>query len=156
MINLKDLVKYGNLGAVYITMHAERVKELMGKPDFTGGGSNKYQWENIWRYGDLELGFEQGSKELFYIAINFWSEHRNVEQGENLKFDPWVLKGGLGINDFLKSCEKEKIECQELIPPRNVECREFITKGGMHLIFENGKNTEGLTKVLVSEHQYLQ
>ena len=63
MIRLQSLAKTGKLGRVSITMHADRVKELLGEPDYTGGGSRNYPWENIWRYGDLELGFDASSRE---------------------------------------------------------------------------------------------
>ena len=156
MIRLKSLAKTGKLGSVRITMHANRVQALLGKPDYTGGGSRKYPWENIWRYGDLELGFDASSRELAHIAINFWGETKNPEQGEHLSYDPWIVRGALPVEDFIDSCTKEGIAVRELEEPWNEGAREFVTAGGMHLIFgeTDEGNLLGLVKFVVSGHVY--
>ncbi|WP_444943097.1 hypothetical protein ACJJIK_13865 [Microbulbifer sp. ZKSA006] len=156
MISLKDLSEKGMLGEVYITMHSDRVKELIGEPDYTAGGSRKHKWENIWQYGDLELGFDQVTRELCHIAIDFWGEDRMPEQGEALGFDPWIFKSSLPLNDFLAECRTENIEIIELEEPSSENSREFVTEGGMHLIFGETDlgQQEALIKLVVSEYEY--
>ena len=154
MINFKQLAKEGKLGEVYITMHADRVIELFGKPDFTGGASNKHRWDNIWRYGDLELGFEHTNKLLFHFAVNFIGEEIEPEQGENLKFDSWVIKRGLTPAVFISECKKEGIEIRELNTPWNHDCIEYVTEGGMTVIFDADDKHGGLLKFVVSDHEY--
>lgn len=148
MINLKELAKNGTLGEVYITMHADRVVELIGEPDFAGGGSRKQKWDSIYRYGSLELGFEANSKELNYIAINFAQE---FESPKHFEYDSWVLSSELASGEFITACEFQEIEFKMLDEAWNEGCKEYLTDGGMHLCFDE---EDKLVKFVVSDHGY--
>ncbi|MCO1336174.1 hypothetical protein MO867_17725 [Microbulbifer sp. OS29] len=156
MTSLRDLAKNGRLGAVYFTMHAERVKEILGAPCETGGGSNKYKWENIWLYGDVELGFERESRELWHIAIPFYSEGTPTPRSGSISnFDPWIFRQGLLLEEFLSECNAEGIKVKELTKSLSMDeaVKVFLTEGGMHLVFEGSDSTQEycLGKLVASE-----
>lgn len=142
--SLLTLAKSGHFGGAHFGMNQDEVIKLLGKPDYTGGGSRRHA-DNLWKYGDIELGFIVPELTLFHIAITFWGEDRLPEQGNNLSYDPWIIKGGLDIQTFTKACAEHDIQHKELIPPWNEGCREFTTlfdnneTGGMHLLFQDEK-----------------
>lgn len=154
--SLRQLAKNGFFGRVTFGMSEAEVEAELGEADFTGGGSRKYR-DNLWRYGDLELGFIQSEYMLFHIAINFWGEAKTPVPPEKLDYDPWILRGGLPIEAFISECERQEIEFEELIPPWNDDCREFITEGGMHFIFQVKSDLDeevpGLTKCVASSNK---
>ncbi|MEP1741112.1 MAG: hypothetical protein ABJI60_00250 [Kangiellaceae bacterium] len=148
MHSLKELAKDGMLGKVYITMHAERVAELLGEPDYKGGGSRKHKWENIFRYGSFELGFEIKSRELNYFAINFAQE---FEKAKALEYDLWILSPNLRSSEFESLCKSQEVEFKQFDEPWNEGCIEYLTEGGMHLCFDEN---DRLTKFVVSDGEY--
>lgn len=148
--SLLTLAKSGYFGGVRFGMSQEKVREILGNPDDTGGASRRHP-DNLWKYGDIELGFSIPDLQLFHIAINFWGEAIEPEQGKQLRYDTWVIRGGLDIETFTQACYKHNIQFKELLPPWNDGCREFTTLfdknniGSMHLIFADKKEYEGQT-----------
>jgi len=154
--SLRELAKSGCFGSVSFEMTEAEVEERLGKADVTGGGSSEWR-DNIWRYGDLEFGFVQPEYELFCIGINFWGEFKIPSQGDELEFDPWIVRGGLPLEEFLSECNLCSIEISEKRDSLNENCREVITEGGMHAFFVTERELEndflGLTKIVSTKLQ---
>lgn len=145
IFSLKNLLQEGTLGLVYLTMHAQRVAEILGEPEYKGGESNKHRWPNIWRYGDLELLFERPMRLLSCIVINYATAKH--EFSSSISIEPWILQYGLSANDFVIACSDAGIVINELAEPWNDDCREFVSEMGVHLIFDE----RGLIKLTCSD-----
>ncbi|MDM8551513.1 hypothetical protein QUF72_15610 [Desulfobacterales bacterium HSG2] len=155
---LKDLAVKGGFGKAALGMPQNSVRTILGDPDLAGSVSQRYKKPNIWRYGDLELGFSRPDYTLSYFAVNYyWCNYSTPKSGKKLKFDPWILVGKLQPDEFVAAMKRERVENLEVEKPWNEDCREFVTELGMHIIFQmQGEDREhiGLHKFVVSRHTF--
>lgn len=124
-ISIEELLKKGNLNKLYIGDTASNVEEFLGKPDMIGGGSRKYPWPNIWKYGDVELGFDPRERILRYISINFWGSNiYKPSGGKHIKLESLGIFGGMKAADFEQIMRVNEIACVD-VEPINSGTREF-------------------------------
>jgi hypothetical protein len=68
-LSLVQFLRTGNLGPIRLGMTAVEVEAVLGKPDATGNTSRKHRWPSVWRYGDVEFGFDPKQRLLVYLSV---------------------------------------------------------------------------------------
>ncbi len=101
-VSVRDFLKTGELGPVRLGMSREQVQELLGEPDDTGGNSRRHRVPTIWKYGDLELHFEQGGNRLTLIHADDFDV---LSGGEVLEIDAWIAHKGISLDQVEKELE---------------------------------------------------
>ena len=152
-VSLKHFLRTLELGRIRLGMRDHEVAAILGKPDAVGGVSNKYQNPSLWKYGDVEFCFNQQTRELSLIVITFW-EPGFPSGGSAIQLDPWLIKGGLKLNELCRSLKSEGIEYRE-VEPINFGTRELLVNSSISMIFNEDEkefpDRTGLCKLCASE-----
>jgi hypothetical protein len=153
-VNLKDVLRTLELGRIHLLQRSDDVVAILGKPDCVGGASRKHCWPAIWKYGDIELLFDYRTREIEMILINFWDSTTYPSGGAAIQLDPWIIKGGLGLDELIPQLDKEGIDYCEVEPP-NPGTRHLLVSSAITMIFNNDPSDEftgapGLRKFLLN------
>jgi hypothetical protein len=133
--NLKDFLRTLKLGRVHLGQHAGAVTAILGEPDCVGGASRKHRWPPIWKYGDIELHFDYRKRQIIMVVINF-REQKHPSGGASIQLDPWIIKGGLRLDELIRQLDKEGIDYCE-VEPINPGTRQLLVNSAITLIFNN-------------------
>jgi hypothetical protein len=140
-VNLKDFLRTLKLGRIHLGQSANDVAAILGEPDDVGGASRKHRWPSIWKYGDIELFFDYRTRQINLILINFWED--GYPSGDAaIQLDPWIIKGGLRIDEFIPPLDQEGIDYCE-VEPINTGTREFLVNSAIKVIFNNDNEEYG-------------
>lgn len=151
--NLKEFLQTLKLGEIHLDQHEDEVASILGKPDYVGGTSREYRRPSLWKYGDIEMYLDHETREVNSIVINLWKpEYPNG--GYAIQLDPWIIKGGLRPDEFMRQLDKNGIDYCE-VEPINYETRQLLVSSAITMIFNNDiKEWEGwvgLCKLYVGE-----
>jgi hypothetical protein len=133
--NLKDFLRTLKLGRVHLGQHAGAVTAILGEPDCVGGDSRKHRWPPIWKYGDIELLFDYRTRQVNMVVITFWEQKRPIG-GASIQLDPWIIKGGLQLDELIHQLDKEGIDYCE-VEPINPGTRQLLVNSAITMIFDN-------------------
>src|SRR5262252_10841427 len=114
-VNLKDFLRTLKLGRIHLGQGASDVAAILGKPDYVGGASRKYRLPAIWKYGDIEFLFDYRTRQINMVVINFW-ERKHPSGGASIQLDPWIIKGGLRLDELIRRLGEEGIDYCEVEP----------------------------------------
>src|SRR5919109_4591244 len=134
-VNLKDFPRTLKLGRIHLGQHANDVAAILGEPDCVGGASRKHRWPPIWKYGDIELLFDYRTRQINMVVINFW-EQKNPSGGASIQLDPWIIKGGLRLDELTRRLDKEGIDYCE-IDALNPGTRRLLVNSVITMIFND-------------------
>jgi hypothetical protein len=92
---MEDLLLRGDLGPVRLNMTPEQVLSLLGESDIGTDLSRKKgnRGRGIWKYGDVELHFENGT--LFLIYSDGFKDA--PLGGSRLTLDPWWIRRNITL-----------------------------------------------------------
>lgn len=156
LVNLKALLQTGRLGEIYLGQLEREVFNILGTPDFAHAGTRKLRRPSLFSYGDLEFYFEDSSRQLSLINLNFLSfwQREIPSGGEKLQIEPWVLKAGLAPEGLIKYLNQEAINFCD-VEPINIDTRQLLINKMTTLIFNNMTKEcgdySGLCKLSVGE-----
>ena len=152
LVKLKELLQTGRLGEIYLGQLENEVFNILGTPDYAHAGTRNSRRLSLFSYGELEFYFDDSSRNLTLINLNFLSfwQREIPSGGERLQIDPWVLKAGLGPEDLIKYLNQEAIYYCD-VEPINFNTRQLLVNKTTTLIFndvteESGERV-GLCKV---------
>jgi hypothetical protein len=140
-VNLKDFLRTLELGRIHLGQSANDVVAILGEPDCVGGESRKHRWPPIWKYGDIELLFDYRTMQIDLIVISFWKQDY-PSGGAAIQLDPWIIKGGLGIDELITQLDKESIDYCE-VEPINPGTRQLLVNSSITTIFDNNPDDSG-------------
>lgn len=100
-LSLKHVINTGDWSPFRLGMTREEAVAACGEPDATGY-PNKQGLDEVWKYGDVEVIFMEGRVDLLNIHA-FYGEVPTG--GSRLALDPWVIRKGLGLAEFLTAIE---------------------------------------------------
>lgn len=152
-VSLKEFFKTSRLGPLHLGMGKSAIRELLGEPDAQGGTSRKYKTSKLWVYGDIELCFDYQTWELDLILLNFWNSVAPAG-GRAINLDPWVIHGGMELDELLTHFQQERWSYWE-VEPFSPGTRHFVVNSTVTLIFvpdteENWCGMKGLRKIYAS------
>lgn len=151
--SLLKLVTDAEFGQVRLGMSDADVRPILGPPGQVGGKSRKYREGNLWRYGDLELGFDPSTRLLEHIALSFWAEGKeHPSAGANIELDCWLIRPGIRETRLIAALRDLGVGCSALTP-RNADTNEYRVGQHAVLLFEkdpNGQDDPLLVKIVVS------
>ena len=111
-----------------------RLKELLGPPS-DWGMQNLAENAEIWRYGDLEFHFSD------WTVFQIFSDHNELtDGGDALSIDPWVIRRGLGRDEFEATLTDAGIPFETTTPDYGSSQRLVRTKSGAVFTFCEGSN----------------
>ena len=90
----KDFVTTGEIGPIKIVAKQHDIENYFGIPDDFGGGTRKQKKPTIWKYGDLEIGFDPDNWQVFYIQIDL-RENEKPGGTEVINLSDWPIKCGM-------------------------------------------------------------
>jgi hypothetical protein len=91
----------GSFGDVSPGCSAADLEALFGPPEATGGQSRRRRRSTIWKYGDPQFFFEwPGGLQMVHIDT-FFGPDRKPKGWGGLQLDPWCIRAGLPIAEFL-------------------------------------------------------
>lgn len=83
-------------------MSDSEVRLKFGEPTDTGGGSRKYKWRNIWRYGDnIEVIFSPKEHVVVMILINFYGDQAAAGESR-YRLCSGGIQGGMSRQEFIE------------------------------------------------------
>jgi hypothetical protein len=114
---LKKLMLEGCFGSIRLGNTPQKVVHLLGFPKGYHVKDRSMKRHEILKNSPIleTLGFQYGSIEFWFSfgeLIFLYSDHfdRDLKFRSERYFDPWVLRHGLCIKDFLNILNQEKIE----------------------------------------------
>jgi len=132
-VNLKEFLRTLTLGRIHLGQRANDVAAILGEPDCVGGDSRSQRWPPIWKYGDIELLFDYRTRQINMVVINFW-EQKHPSGAASLQLDPWIIKGGLRLDELIPQLDKEGIEYCE-VESINPGTRQLLVNSVITMIF---------------------
>ena len=151
-VNLKDFLRTLKLGRIHLGQRADDVAAILGEPDCVGGASRKHRWPPIWKYGDIELPFDYRTRQINMVVINF-REQKHPSGGASIQLDPWIIKGGLWLDELTRQPDKEGIDHCE-VEPLNPGTRQLLMNSAITMIFsvdpDEWMGWRGLCKLCLS------
>jgi len=103
-----DFLRTANFGGIKLGMTRQQLREILGElPDWSV--TKRRRRPNvaaIWEYGSIEFYFEEQTDNLCMI----FSDHFPLMGCEALDLDPWLLKGGLPLDDALKLLNEANLQ----------------------------------------------
>ena len=153
-VSLLSFLSTGTLGDVKIGSTEMQVRKFLGDPEVKGGGSRKYRKENIWKYGDMEIGFHPKLDELTYIAFIFWNfEEKIIQLNKGLSINSGGIYVGIEFSEFEEILNKNKMQYKK-IESTNEGTYEIIIENNVTAIFNIDKEIYedeiGLQKLVTS------
>jgi hypothetical protein len=137
-VNLKDFLRTLKLGRIHLGQGANDVAAILGDPDCVGGASRKHRWPPIWKYGDIELLFDHQTRRIIMVVINFW-EQKHPSGAASIQLNPWIIKGGLRLDEFTRQLDKEGIDYCE-VEPLNPGTRRLLVNSAITMIFNDDQD----------------
>ena len=156
LVNLKELLQVGRLGEIYPGQLESEVFNILGAPDYAHAVTGKLRRPSLFSYGDLEFYFDDSSRKLTLINLNFLSfwQREIPSGGDKIQIDPWQLKAGLAPEVLIKFLDDEAINFCD-VAPINFDTRQLLINKTTTLIFNNvtedSRNHSGLCKLSVGE-----
>jgi hypothetical protein len=154
-VNLKDFLRTLKLGRIHLGQGARDVVAILGEPDCVGGASRKHRWPPIWKYGDIELLFDYRTRRINMVVINF-REQKHPSGGASIQLDPWIIKGGLRLDELTRQLDKEGLDYCE-VESINFGTRELLVNSAIMMIFSDDPDEwmgwTGLCKLCLSRPQ---
>ncbi len=154
-VNLKGFLRTLKLGRIHLGQGANDVAAILGKPDYVGGASRKYRLPAIWKYGDVELLFDYRTRQINMVVINFW-EQKHPSGGASIQLDPWIIKGGLRLDELIRRLGEEGIDYCE-VEPMDPGTRQLLVNSAITMIFNDDPDEwmglPGLCKICLSRPQ---
>src|SRR5689334_22030786 len=151
-VNLKDFLRTLKLGRIHLGQGESDVAGILGEPDCVGGASRKHRWPPIWKYGDIELLFDYRTRRINMVVINFW-EQKHPAGAASIQLDPWIIKGGLRIDELSRQLDKEGVDYCE-VEPINPGTRQLLVNSAITMIFSDDPDEwmgwAGLCKLCLS------
>jgi hypothetical protein len=129
-VELLDFLHTGNFGGITLGITRQQIIDLVGNPPewhVRGRGRKKrFEAASIWKYGSMEFFFAENSGAFHMI----YTDHFPLEGCETLTIiDPWLLRGGLTLDDALTLIKPTNLSYQLAPEP---------TTGDMYLTFASG------------------
>ena len=154
-VNLEDFLRTLKLGRIHLGQGASDVAAILGKPDYVGGASRKYRLPAIWKYGDIEFLFDYRTRQINMVVINFW-ERKHPSGGASIQLDPWIIKGGLRLDELIRRLGEEGIDYCE-VEPMDPGTRQLLVNSAITMIFNDDPDEwmglPGLCKLCLSRPQ---
>jgi hypothetical protein len=154
-VNLKDLLRTLKMGRIHLGQRADDVVAILGEPECVGDASRKHRWPPIWKCGDIELLFDYRTRQLNMVVINFW-EQKHPSGGASIQLDPWIIKGGLRLDELTSRLDKEGIDYCE-VEPLNTGTRRLSVNSAITMIFSDDPDEwtgwDGLRKLCFNRPQ---
>jgi hypothetical protein len=135
VVNLKDSLRTLKLGRIHLGQRADDVVAILGEPECVGGASRKHRWPPIWKYGDIELVFDYRTRQINMVVINFW-EQKHPSGGVSIQLDPWIIKGGLRLDELTSRLDKEGIDYCE-VESLNPGTRQLLVNSAITMILND-------------------
>lgn len=88
-VDVERFLRTGAFGPIRLGLTEDEVRALLGDPDATGGTSRRQRTPKIWKYGDVELHFDDQRR----VQLVFFDDFDVPSGGRALTFDPWILRG---------------------------------------------------------------
>jgi hypothetical protein len=156
-VNLKDFLRTLKLGRIHLGQHADDVVAILGEPDCVGGASRKHRRPPIWKYGDVELLFDYRTRQINMVVINF-REQKHPSGAASIQLDPWIIKGGLTLDELIRRLGEEGIDYCE-VEPINPGTKQLLVNSAITMIFgadpDEWTGRPGLCKLCLSRPQEL-
>jgi hypothetical protein len=132
-------------------MSRAQVQDVLGKPENTGGTSRKRRVPPIWKYGDIELHFDDSG-----VLVLIHLDHFTVPAGGNaLELEPWSICGGMEQAELERAFAAEGIGyTRQSVPGSEAPC--LVTDSGVSLIFNEDEASgwpRGLCAMSASVHR---
>jgi len=151
-VNLKDFLLTLILGRIHLGQRADDVVAILGEPECVGGASRKHRWPPIWKYGDIELLFDYRTRQINMVVINFW-EQKHPSGGASIQLDPWIIKGGLRLDELTSRLDKEGIDYCE-VESLNPGTMQLLVNSAITMIFNDDPDEwmgwDGLCKLCLN------
>lgn len=110
-IDLLDFVREGTLGPVRSGQSRAEVEQIFGAPDTLGGSSRKHRTPLIWKYGDVEIHFEQKVDRVTGIYLDAFDIPSG---GRAIIIDPWIMHSGLERQTLQKELKDLGVDCRSI------------------------------------------
>jgi len=154
-VNLKDFLRTLKLGRIHLGQGASDVTAILGEPDFVGGASRKNRWPSVWKYGDIELLFDYRTRLINVVVINF-REQKYPAGAASIQLDPWIIKGGLRLDELTRQLDEEGVDYSE-VEPINPGTRQLLVNSAITMIFSDDPDEwvgwTGLCKLCLNRPQ---
>jgi len=115
-VMLRTFLASGSLGPVGVGVDRVVVESSFGPPDDFDARAPNPRVAAIWRYGDVELHFDRDKVWLIHID-RFSGSGGSPKAGADLDLDPWVIVGGLSLDDFADALKQSGLQHTILLQP---------------------------------------
>jgi hypothetical protein len=92
------------------------------------------------------------------VVINFW-EQKHPSGAASIQLDPWIIEGGLTLDELIHRLDEEGIDYCE-VEPINPGTKQLLVNSAITMIFgadpDEWTGRTGLCKLCLSRSQELQ
>lgn len=109
-VSLLEFVATSSFGPATPGMMPPDLEAIFGPPEATGGQSRRKRWPSIWKYGDVEFYFLARPDGLYRIHLDRFSGPGRKPMGwGGLRLQPWCVREGLPLKEFLIAADAAKL-----------------------------------------------
>ena len=113
VVSLQEFAMTGAFGPVVPGCDPTELESVFGPPESTGGQSRRHRQPLIWKYGDIEFFFGRVGT-LHMVHLDRFSGPDGVPEGwGGLRLEPWCVREGLPLGEFLTVAEAAR--CERLV-----------------------------------------
>jgi hypothetical protein len=101
LVSLREFAVSGAFDRVVPGCTPAELESAFGAPEATGGESRRHRRPSIWKYGDVQFFFGRSGGLRMVHLDTFFGPDGKPEGWGGLQLEPWCVRAGLPLAEFL-------------------------------------------------------